>query len=95
MVDPRLPVLEPRPCVLTPKYVPQVYPPTVELNETHTCFEFFYDNRQWAASPNSLWFMKAVKGSTGRHISLLRRHEIEAISAKKDDMCPRETAVAR
>ena len=88
-------MLEPRPCVLTPKYVPQVYPPTVELNETHTCFEFFYDNRQWAASPNSLWFMKAVKGSTGRHISLLRRHEIEAIAAKKDDLCPRETAVAR
>ena len=72
----------------------QVYPPTIELNETHTCFEFFYDNRKWAPSPDSLWFMKKVKGSTGRHISLHRRREIEAVAAKKDDRCPRDTAVA-
>lgn len=71
-----------------------MYPPTIELNETHTCFEFFYDNRKWAASSSSLWFMKKVKGSTGRHISLLRRHEIEAMAAKKEDQCPRDTAVA-
>eukprot|EP00277_Geminigera_cryophila_P047990 CAMPEP_0173072490 /NCGR_PEP_ID=MMETSP1102-20130122/9851_1 /TAXON_ID=49646 /ORGANISM="Geminigera sp., Strain Caron Lab Isolate" /LENGTH=279 /DNA_ID=CAMNT_0013941175 /DNA_START=235 /DNA_END=1070 /DNA_ORIENTATION=- len=72
----------------------QVYPATIELNATNMCFEFFYDNRKWAVSPNSLWFMKAAKGSTGRHITLLRRHEIETIAAKKEDMCPRDTAVA-
>jgi hypothetical protein len=72
----------------------QMYPPTLELNESRTCFDFFFDNSKWAASRDSLWFMKSARGSTGRHISLLRRHEIEAIAAKREDGCPREGSVA-
>ena len=37
---------------------------------------------RWAPSPNSLWFMKKEKGSTGRHILLKRRSEVEQDAAQ-------------
>ena len=70
----------------------QVYPPTLLLNDTDVCISFFNNNSKWAPSPNSLWFMKKQKGSTGRHISLKRRREIEQDATKVK--CPQEGSIA-
>eukprot|EP00961_Rhodomonas_salina_P216372 2922603-Rhodomonas_salina.4 len=59
----------------------QVIPPTLDLNTTQVCNEFFHHNDHWAEQPNSLWFMKAADGSTGRHVHLLQRKEVEEIAA--------------
>eukprot|EP00802_Teleaulax_amphioxeia_P010549 Tamp_10577.p1 GENE.Tamp_10577~~Tamp_10577.p1 ORF type:complete len:572 (-),score=93.23 Tamp_10577:141-1856(-) len=65
-----------------------VAPPTIELNVTAKCEAFFQDNRKWAPTPETLWFMKAADGSTGRHISLMRRMDIERSSAAGQAACP-------
>lgn len=38
----------------------QVWPPTLELNETATCKAFYHSNARYAPLPNSLWFLKKV-----------------------------------
>ena len=55
----------------------QVLPLTVDLREHRTCEAFFRHNDKLAASNSSLWFLKDVKGSTGRHIRLLRQSDIQ------------------
>jgi hypothetical protein len=70
------------------------YPVTLELNKTETCGEFFRNNAQWARKPDQLWFMKAIDGSTGRHINLMRRNDIEALHAAGDFACPMNGSIA-
>eukprot|EP00961_Rhodomonas_salina_P148002 1992631-Rhodomonas_salina.1 len=59
----------------------QVIPLTLDLNQTDVCHEFFHRNAQWAEHPNSLWFMKATDGSTGRHVFLLQRKDVEVAAS--------------
>jgi len=72
----------------------QMWPPTLELNNSANCKAFYYENSRFAPAPNSLWFLKGEKGSTGRHITLARRHEIETDAARGLDGCPRSGAIA-
>lgn len=72
----------------------QVIPLTLDLNQTDVCHEFFHRNAQWAEHPNSLWFMKATDGSTGRHVFLLQRKDVERITAAGRADCPRNSTVA-
>jgi hypothetical protein len=59
-----------------------VYPPTVELGDERECTDFFERNERWAKSADALWFIKASDGSTGRHISLMRRQDVEHAAGK-------------
>lgn len=58
----------------------QVLPLTVDLRDHRTCEAFFRHNDKLSASNSSLWFLKDVKGSTGRHIRLLRPPDIRSFS---------------
>jgi hypothetical protein len=73
-----------------------VYPPTVELSDAKDCTDFFNNNGKWAATSDALWFIKASDGSTGRHISLMRRRDIER-SGVRESMskeCPLKGGIA-
>ena len=59
----------------------QVYPPTIDLNDSSLCASFYSNNSRWAPSPSSLWFMKKERGSTGRHVRLKRRSDVEREAA--------------
>ena len=59
----------------------QVYPPTIDLNNSLLCASFYSNNSRWAPSSSSLWFMKKERGSTGRHVRLKRRSDIEREAA--------------
>ena len=71
-----------------------IYPPTVELSDGKDCVEFFTNNSKWARSREALWFIKASDGSTGRHISLMRRRDIERSKARMSNECPLKGGIA-
>jgi len=71
-----------------------VAPPTIELNDTAKCEAFFTNNKAWAPRPDTLWFIKAADGSTGRHISLMRRSDIERTSESGQASCPLPGGIA-
>ena len=52
----------------------QVLPRTVDLRHAVSCEAFFSHNHQLAPVGDSLWFLKDVKGSTGRHIRYMADH---------------------
>ncbi len=54
-----------------------------DLGNKGQCKDFFVSNGKWAASLDALWFIKAADGSTGRHISLMRRCQQKKKSKKK------------
>jgi len=62
----------------------QVLPVTVDLRDPRTCDAFFKHNNKLAPSNSSLWFLKDIKGSTGRHIRLLRPPDIQRASLHED-----------
>ena len=51
-------------------------------------------NDRWAPLSSTLWFIKAADGSTGRHISLVRRSDIQSAVALGHLSCPISGAVA-
>ena len=58
------------------------------------CSEFMTHNDRWAPLSSTLWFIKAADGSTGRHISLVRRSDIQSAVALGHLSCPISGAVA-
>ena len=56
----------------------QVTPVTLPLSDMDTCLEFYSNNRRWASSNESLWFMKESNGSQGTHINLWTSSQVHA-----------------
>ena len=69
----------------------QVLPRTVDLRDAVSCEAFFRHNHQLAPVRDSLWFLKDVKGSTGRHIRYPAdefAHMMRSVSADEENPSP-------
>eukprot|EP00960_Hanusia_phi_P066463 766404-Hanusia_phi.AAC.1 len=72
----------------------QSYPVTLDLNDTKTCQLFFYNNGLYAEHNEDVWFLKASNGSTGRHIHIRTKYQIEQLSKENRSLCPRPDTLA-
>ena len=60
----------------------QVLPQTIDLRDKTECKRFFsMTNNATASTDGPVWFLKEVKGSTGRHIRLLRNADIQRLQS--------------
>uniref|UniRef100_A0A7S4UKL5 Uncharacterized protein n=1 Tax=Guillardia theta TaxID=55529 RepID=A0A7S4UKL5_GUITH len=72
----------------------QSYPVTLDLNDSRNCQRFLYRNDLFARNDSDLWFLKASNGSTGRHIHLRTRYQIDQLARENKNLCPRPGTVA-